>query len=77
MKWSLNHFDFIASRFKDFFVSDTVSLVAGKNTIQMKVDNTVTLNGTIASSAPVVDCIKLYSESTITWPGAMPSNLNG
>ncbi len=67
--------DFIP--FQDFFVSATVSLVAGKNTIQMKVDNTVTLNGTIASSAPVVDCIKLYSESTITWPGAMPSNLNG
>ena len=67
--------DFIP--FQDYFVSATVSLVAGKNTIQMKVDNTVTLNGTIASSAPVVDCIKLYSDSTITWPGAMPSNLNG
>ena len=67
--------DFIP--FQDYFVSATVSLVAGKNTIQMKVDNTVTLNGTIASSAPVVDCIKLYSTSNITWPGAMPSNLNG
>ena len=67
--------DFIP--FQDYFVSATVSLVAGKNTIQMKVDNTVTLNGTIASSAPVVDCIKLYSDSTITWPNAMPSNLNG
>ena len=67
--------DFIP--FQDYFVSASVSLVAGKNVIQMKVDNKVTLNGTIASSAPVVDCIKLYSDSTITWPGAMPSNLNG
>ena len=67
--------DFIP--FQDYFVSASVSLNAGKNIIQMKVDNLVTLNGTIASSAPVVDCIKLYSESTITWPGAMPSNLNG
>lgn len=67
--------DFIP--FQDYFVSASVSLVKGKNTIQMTVDNTVTLNGTIASSAPVVDCIKLYSDSTITWPGAMPSNLNG
>ena len=67
--------DFIP--FQDYFVSATVSLQAGKNVIQMKVDNKVTLNGTIASSAPVVDCIKLYSSSTITWPGAMSSNLNG
>jgi len=67
--------DFIP--FQDYFVSANISLQAGKNIIQMKVDNLVTLNGTIASSAPVVDCIKLYSSSTITWPGAMPSNLNG
>ena len=67
--------DFIP--FQDYFVSATINLVAGKNTIQMKVDNKVTLNGTIASSAPVVDCIKLYSPSTLTWPGAVPGNLNG
>lgn len=67
--------DFIP--FQDYFVSANISLVPGKNVIQMKVDNLVTLNGTIASSAPVVDCIKLYSDSTITWPGAMASNLNG
>ena len=67
--------DFIP--FQDYFVSATVSLQAGKNVIQMKVDNKVTLNGTISSSAPVVDCIKLYSSSTLSWPGAMPSNLNG
>lgn len=65
--------DFIP--FQDYLVSASVSLVAGKNIIQMKVDNKVTLNGTIASSAPVVDCIKLYSSSTLTWPGAMESNL--
>ena len=67
--------DFIP--FQDYFVSANVSLQAGLNIIQMKVDNTVTLNGTIASSAPVVDCIKLYSESNITWPNAMPDNLLG
>ena len=67
--------DFIP--FQDYFVSATVSLQAGKNVIQMKVDNKVTLNGTISSSAPVVDCIKLYSSSTLSWPGAMPGNLNG
>ncbi len=61
--------------FQDYFVSASLSLVKGKNTIQMKVDNTVTLNGTVASSAPIVDCIKLFSSSEITWPGAMPENI--
>lgn len=67
--------DFIP--FQDYFVSATISLNAGENIIQMKVDNTVSLNGTIASSAPVVDCIKLYSESNITWPNANQDNLLG
>ena len=64
--------------FQDYFVSASVSLQAGTNIIQMKVDNKVTLNGTIASSAPVVDCIKLYSESNLTWPNAKTpeENLN-
>ena len=56
--------------FQDFFLSATVSLKAGKNTIQMLVDNTNTLNGTIASTAPVVDSIKVFSDSQITWPSA-------
>ena len=62
--------------FQDYFLSASVSLVAGKNTIQMKVANKVSVNGTIASSAPVVDCIKLYSSSTLTWPNADPTNLD-
>jgi hypothetical protein len=56
--------------FQDFFLGATVNLVAGKNTIQMKVDNKDSINGTIASTAPVVDCIKVYSSSQITWPNA-------
>ena len=69
--------DFIP--FQDYLVSATVSLNAGKNIIQMVVDNNITLNGTISSTAPVVDCIKLYSTSTITWPNAKTpdENLNG
>ena len=56
--------------FQDFFLGATVSLKAGKNTIQMTVDNKDTINGTIASTAPVVDCIKVFSSSQITWPTA-------
>ena len=63
--------------FQDYFVSASVSLQAGLNTIQMKVDNNYSVNGggTISSSAPVVDCIKLYSSSNLTWPNAVPGNI--
>ena len=63
-------------KFQDFFLSATVSLKAGKNTIQMLVDNKNTLNGTIASTAPAVDCIKLISSSNITWPNAKLAQMN-
>ena len=66
--------DFIT--FQDYFLAANVSLKAGKNTIQMIVDNKDTINGTIASTAPVVDCIKVFSSSTITWPGAKLAQMN-
>lgn len=62
--------------FQDYLVSASVSLKAGTNIIQMKVDNEDTLNGTIASSAPCVDSIKIFSSSTITWNEAKLSNLS-
>ena len=62
--------------YQDYYVSATVSLKAGANKIQMIVDNEVTLNGTIASSAPCVDCIKLLSSSNITWPKAKISQMD-
>lgn len=66
--------DFI--KFQDYFLSASVSLQAGENTIEMTVDNTNTLNGTIASTAPVVDCIKVISSSTITWNEAKLSQMD-
>ena len=61
--------------FQDFFVGN-VNLNAGKNTIELLVDNNDSLNGTITSSAPVIDCIKLYSSSTLTWPAAKLSQMD-
>lgn len=52
---------------QDFEISANVSLNAGPNKIQMKVNNNDTIFGTVGSTAPCVDCIKLYSSSTITW----------
>ena len=62
--------------FQDYFLSATVSLKAGKNTIKMLVDNNVSLDGTIASTAPCVDCLKVYSSSTLTWDAAVIENLS-
>lgn len=61
--------------FQDYFISGTVSLKAGMNVIEMTVDNTDTLNGTIASSAPCVDAIKVFSTSELTWAAAEYDNL--
>lgn len=60
---------------QDYMMSASINLLAGENTIQMVVNNNKTLNGTIAASAPVIDSIKLYSDSTITWPTAKYTNL--
>ena len=61
--------------FQDFYLSATVNLQQGENIIQMKVNNTVKLNGTVESTAPCVDCIKLFSNSQLTWPDPKLSNL--
>ena len=61
--------------FQDYYLSASVNLKAGENIIEMIVDNTDTLNGTIESTAPCVDCIKLFSTSNLTWPEAKLENL--
>lgn len=62
--------------FQDYMVSANVSLKAGKNVIQMKVNNKIDVTSAIHAAAPCIDAIKLYSSSTLTWPGALISNIN-
>ena len=61
--------------FQDYVLGVNISLEAGPNTIQMKVDNNTKLSDSVGTTAPVVDCIKLCSTSTITWPNANPGNV--
>jgi hypothetical protein len=49
-------------------ISATLDLKEGENVIQMKVDNDVTIFSTAHATAPTVDCIRLFSSSTLTWP---------
>ena len=62
--------------FQDYMLSATASLKAGKNVIQMKVNNKIDVTSAIHAAAPCIDCIKIYSTSTITWPGALISNID-
>ena len=62
--------------FRDFMISAEVSLNQGKNTIKMTVNNENTLNGTIKSTGPVIDAIKLVSSSAVTFSNAKLSQLN-
>lgn len=61
--------------FQEYILGMNVSLKAGENIIQMKVDNTDSLNGTIASTSPCVDAIKVYTKATITWDNASLTNI--
>ena len=60
--------------FQDFFMAANLSLAAGKNTIEMVVNNDINLFSTIAAVAPCVDCVKLVSTSNLTWPKAKLAN---
>lgn len=61
--------------FKDYEIGTNISLVKGKNTIVLSVDNNVPLAGSdgaqaggkIQSTAPLVDCIKLTTAANLTW----------
>lgn len=61
--------------FSDFALSASVSLNEGENIIQMKVDNDITIYSTAKGVAPTVDCIRLVSSSTLTWPEETLSNM--
>ena len=60
----------------DYMISANVNLKEGKNVIQMKVDNNIIIFSTAAGTAPTVDCIKLYSSSTLTWPEECLDNMD-
>ena len=61
--------------FQDFEISATVSLNKGTNKIQMKVANSVTIFGSVTSTAPCIDSVKLYSPTTITWNKYLATNI--
>lgn len=61
--------------FQDYFVSANVSLQAGSNTIQMKVNNSIDVTSAIHAAAPCIDAIKLFTDSALTFTNATPTNI--
>lgn len=60
--------------FEDFYLGN-INLNEGANKVELIVDNNDTLNGTIASTCPCIDSLKIVTDSTITWSEAKLINL--
>lgn len=58
--------------FTNYILDVPVSLQEGMNVITLSVTNTEKKTGTIYATAPMVDCIRIYSESTVTWAEGFP-----
>lgn len=61
--------------FADYKLGDNIPLVAGKNTIEMITDNDDLLYGTANATAPMIDCITIEANATLTWMNAKASQL--
>ena len=53
--------------FTDHLISTSVHLKEGENLIQLVVANDTDLGGTMAAEAPMVDCLYLATDATLTW----------
>lgn len=65
-----------ATPFKDYEISTAFDLKAGDNTIEITIlENELGIPGTnVASVGPGVDCIKIKSDSKLTWESLWESN---
>ncbi|MBP5090947.1 MAG: InlB B-repeat-containing protein [Bacilli bacterium] len=61
--------------FDDHLLSTAITLREGENKIEMVTDNLEKMQGTAPATAPMVDALKIYSASTVTWPNAKVANL--
>lgn len=53
--------------FQDFTVGTGVHLLEGENTITLTVNNSKGMGGNMRSTAPLVDCLKVYSVTNISY----------
>lgn len=65
--------------FEDYTITAELNLHEGKNVIRLVTDNHHDYGGSMHAAAPMVDCIKIYTDGVLTWtPGCeYTSNLDG
>ena len=65
--------------FSNFVINDDVSLREGDNEIVITIDNEKSLGGTMNATAPMFDCMYIYTNADIDWTEGMcfESNLDG
>lgn len=62
--------------FTDYTITTTLSLKEGKNIIKLVIANETDLGGTMYAEAPMIDCIYVCTDSTLSWT-PVTDNLNG
>ena len=61
--------------FEDFTLAADVNVQAGANKIEFITDNQVLLRGTAQATAPMLDCLKIKSDTELTWSEANPDQV--
>ena len=54
--------------FEDYTLAVNVNVQAGANKLEFITDNQVLLYGTAQATAPMLDCIKIKSDTDLSWP---------
>lgn len=63
--------DMAIREFEDFVILEGASLQEGSNCLEMRVNNDVNWigGGTVAATAPLIDCVKIDTSAVLAWDG--------
>lgn len=62
--------------FKDYTITTSLTLKEGENIIQLKTTNDEAMGGTMSATAPLVDCIKIYTTANLSWEPNEDNTIN-
>lgn len=63
--------------FDNWIITKSLSLNKGDNTVKLIVDNNDALFGTMYATAPMIDCMYIYSPVKVEWKEYYPDNIAG
>jgi len=62
--------------FQDYILELNAHLVAGDNTLELVTENSCYLYGTACATAPMIDCVKIFTTAQLTFANAKESLIN-